>query len=78
MIPSFIPSGKSSVEPEDLVQSDDQSIFFSLVEGMDLPKYRVLNHDYRWIKRNACVRNANHPKFNELMEFIKRKILNEN
>lgn len=64
-----------SPTPEEL---EDRKLFLSLVEGMDLPKHRVLNHDYRWIKRNACFRNANHPKFNELMEFIKRKILNEN
>lgn len=61
-----------------LEELKDRKLFLSLVEGMDLPKHRVLNHDYHWIKRNACIRNANHPKFNELMEFIKRKISNEN
>ncbi len=49
--------------------------FLRLVEGMDLPTQRVINHDYRWIKRNAGIRNANHPNFPKLMNFIKRKIL---
>lgn len=53
----------------------DSAIFFWLVEGMDLPTQRVITHDYRWLIRNAGFRNSNHPKFPELMNFIKRKIL---
>lgn len=60
-----------SPTPEEL---DGRKLFLRLVEGMDLPKHRVLNHDYRWINRNAGIRNANHPNFPALMEFIKRKI----
>ncbi len=61
-----------SLSPKELT---DRKEFLSLVEGMDLPVNRVLNHDYRWIWRNAGFRNSNHPKFPELMNFIKRKIL---
>lgn len=60
-----------SPTPEEL---EDRKLFLSLVEGMDLPKHRVLNHDYHWIKRNAGIRNVNHINFSELMKFINRKI----
>jgi hypothetical protein len=63
-----------SPTPDEL---EDRKYFLQLVEGMDLPSHRVLNHDYRWIIRNGAIRNANHPKLNELMEFIKRKICDE-
>lgn len=58
-----------------LSEENEIEEFLRLVEGMDLPKQRVLNHDYHWINRNAGVRNANHPNFPELINFIKRKIL---
>lgn len=48
--------------------------FLELVDGMDLPTHRVLTHDYHWIKRNAGIRNSNHPNFQALMEFIKDKL----
>lgn len=52
----------------------DRLHFLSLVEGMDLPKQRVLNHDYHWILRNAGIRNWAHPRFGELIDFIRKKI----
>lgn len=60
-----------SITPEEL---NMRKTFLLLVEGMDLPKHRVLNHDYRWILRNAGIRNANHLNFNALREFLKAHI----
>lgn len=51
----------------------DSAMFFWMVEGMDLPPKRVQTRDYQWLIRNAGIRNANHPNYNELMEFLKRK-----
>jgi hypothetical protein len=59
-----------SPTPEEIA---DRKLFLYLVEGMDLPKARVLTHDYHWIGRYAGVRNSNHPNFESLMEFIKLK-----
>lgn len=70
-LPDCFAMRSPSLTPEEL---EDRKLFLRLVNGMDLPKHRVLNHDYHWIIRNAAIRNANHPNFAELMKFIKRKI----
>lgn len=70
-LPDCFAMRSPSPTPEEL---EDRKLFLRLVDGMDLPKHRVLNHDYHWINRNAAIRNANHPNFSELMKFIKRKI----
>lgn len=48
--------------------------FMELTEGMDLPKHRILNYDYRWIIRNCSVKNRMHPNFDKLMAFLKEQI----
>lgn len=70
-LPDCFAMRSPSPTPEEL---EDRKLFLRLVDGMDLPKQRVLNHDYHWINRNVAIRNANHPNFSELMKFIKRKI----
>ena len=52
----------------------EKAVFFWLTEGMVLPTKRVDNCDYRWLLRNAGIRNSNHPNYNELMKFLKRNI----
>lgn len=71
MLPDCFAIKSPSPTDEELT---DRKHFLHLVETMDLPKHRVLNHDYHWINRNAGIRNSQHPKFEELMTFIRRKL----
>ena len=62
------------VPPAAAKDFSEKAVFFWMVEGMDLPIERVNKCDYRWLLRNAGIRNSNHPNFPELMDFLKGKI----
>lgn len=68
------PNFSLSVPPEAAKDFSEKAVFFWMVEGMDLPIERVNNCDYRWLLRNAGIRNSNHPNFPELVEFLKRQV----
>ena len=44
--------------------------FLSLVEGMNLPKHRVLNYDFEWILMHGLEKNVGHSNFSELGSFL--------
>ena len=70
-----LPNSYMLLSPQPSTQDlEARKHFLSLVEEMDLPKHRVLNHDYHWMLRNAHIRNWKHPKFDELMLFLRKKI----
>ena len=41
---------------------------------MDLPRMRVENEDWSWLLRNIRIRNSDHSKINEIIEFIKKEL----
>ena len=53
--------------PEEIMK---RKTFLSIVEGMDLPKHQILTHNYEWIQKYAGVKNATHPKYPQLLEFL--------
>mgnify|MGYP006888281222 CR=1 FL=1 len=37
---------------------------------LDIPEWRI--HDVQWLRRNAGIRNSDHPAFPRLMEMLKQ------
>jgi hypothetical protein len=64
-----------SPSPEELIK---RKYFLSLVEGMNLPKDKVLNHNYEWIYAYGLDKNAAHPKIKELEDFLRGNLPDNN
>lgn len=49
--------------------TDDSGIDWA---GFDVPERR--REDWRWLARNLWIRNADHPRLDEVMEIVKANI----
>jgi hypothetical protein len=74
-LPDCYPIRSPSPSPEEITK---RKHFLFLVEGMDLPKHRVLNHDYEWIYAYGLDKNAAHPKIKKLEDFLKTNLPDNN